>query len=264
MSFDYEQSIWGRGVATLNHADPTAFRLEQSLQALAGLPADAKALEVGCGAGQFIRAIKQIHSSWECVGTDISVKALDIAKEIGGDISFVEQSPEQLPFADNTYSAVLVYDVLEHASNPEALLKEINRVLKPNGILYCFVPCEGDRLSVWRYLRLFAQWHDMTEKHAGHINHWSRDTWWRTILSAGYTVQSVRYSEHVFGQLAGVIAFWLMDRAARKGVQTNNEEYFSKDNRFSAVRKFLNSLIYWESELLKRIPSPNVHFVCKK
>lgn len=264
MPFDYEQSIWGRGVASLYHDDPTSFRLQESLRAITSLSSGSKVLEVGCGAGQFIRAIKKLHPEWECTGTDISEQALALATESDKNVEFVKQGLVSLPFEDDKFAAVLVYDVLEHVTDPAGLLKEIKRVLQPGGVLYCFVPCEGDRLSVWKYLRLFARWRPLTEKYAGHINHWSKEEWWQTILGAGYSVQWIRYSEHFFGQLAGVLAFWLIDRNSRKNVSTNNEEYFSKHSSFAAAKKFFNKIIYWESEWLKKVPSPNIHFVCKK
>ena len=34
MSFDYEQSIWGRGVASINFGSPTAIRLRAALRAI--------------------------------------------------------------------------------------------------------------------------------------------------------------------------------------------------------------------------------------
>jgi len=47
---------------------------------------------------------------------------------------------EQLPFADNTLDIVVTQETLEHVKDPFLVIKEINRVLKPNGILYCQVP----------------------------------------------------------------------------------------------------------------------------
>jgi SAM-dependent methyltransferase len=47
---------------------------------------------------------------------------------------------EELPFADESFDAVLSLNVLEHVSNPFACASEIARVLKPGGKLYCVVP----------------------------------------------------------------------------------------------------------------------------
>ena len=45
-----------------------------------------------------------------------------------------------LPFTDNFFDVVLLFDVLEHIENSDQLLSEINRVLKPGGKLLMQVP----------------------------------------------------------------------------------------------------------------------------
>lgn len=47
---------------------------------------------------------------------------------------------ERLPFRHNFTDVVLVADVLEHVSNPEAVIKESRRVLKPNGYVHLITP----------------------------------------------------------------------------------------------------------------------------
>ena len=43
-----------------------------------------------------------------------------------------------LPYGDSSYDVVLSFGVLEHVPNDQESLKEINRVLKPGGLLFCF------------------------------------------------------------------------------------------------------------------------------
>lgn len=47
---------------------------------------------------------------------------------------------EMLPFADDTFDAVLCYDVLEHVRDPEKTLAEVYRVLKPGGLFLTVFP----------------------------------------------------------------------------------------------------------------------------
>ena len=47
---------------------------------------------------------------------------------------------EELPFKDNSFDAVFSLNVLEHVRDPFRCAKEIARVLKPSGSLYCVVP----------------------------------------------------------------------------------------------------------------------------
>ncbi len=47
---------------------------------------------------------------------------------------------DEIPRPDATYDAVILTQVLEHAPEPEAALRELNRVLKPGGVLLLTVP----------------------------------------------------------------------------------------------------------------------------
>ena len=194
MPFNYEQSIWGAGEAELKWSSPTAFRLKQALGALSGL-SSGKVLEVGSGAGQFIRALKHLRPNLECHGCDISAEAIKTAKTKNDGVIY-ELNSSVLPYQDNFFDAVLIFDVLEHVADYQGLLVEIKRILKPGGIFYCFVPCEGDWASLWYYLRHFIAFKDLTEKYAGHINHLSRGQWLKNFNKAGFTVEQKRYSEH--------------------------------------------------------------------
>lgn len=270
MSYNYEQSIWGRGVASLKWSSPTSFRLRQSLQAIRNLPPQSSVLEIGCGAGQFIRAIKQLRPELVCHGCDISQEALRMAREDSReDITYAFNEGCTLPYENNSMDAVLIFDVLEHVDNPEKLLSEVQRVLKPQGILYMFVPCEGDGLSFWHWLDKLGQKHDLTKKHAGHINYFSRKELLRLVYRQGFTKNYIRYSEHFLGQLLGILSFNLMERAAQKqkGRQLNNETYFTTQMDSSIIqtlKSLVNSLIFLESYLFSYLPSPNVHMVVHK
>lgn len=267
-SFDYEQSIWGRGTANLSWFSPTSFRLQKALNSLSVLPSASNVLEVGCGAGQFIRAVKKNRPDLDCFGCDISQSALDVA-QIARDGVFYDLSGEKLPYADEFFDAILIFDVLEHAEKPEFLLAEINRVLKRGGIFYCFVPCEGDWTSFWNFLRELNIKGDLTKKYAGHINYFSRRELLELFAKNNFKPVKIRYSEHILGQKVGIISFLLMDRAAvrKKSVQINNEDYFAEFNqkrRTCVLRKIVNFLINLESFLFQIFPSPNTHFVLKK
>ncbi len=45
-----------------------------------------------------------------------------------------------LPLSDNSVDGVVSIAVLEHVSNPQEIVQEIRRVLKPGGKVYCFIP----------------------------------------------------------------------------------------------------------------------------
>lgn len=269
--FDYEKSIWGYGNASLNLSAPTSFRLRQSLEAMAGLKSGAKVLELGCGAGQFIREIKKIRPELACYGSDISQHAIAIAKQANDGVVYDLSTESKSPYEDNFFDAVLIYDVLEHVENPGLILTEVNRMLKSGGVFYSFVPCEADSLSFWNLLHKLGLKRELTKMYAGHINKFSRKSLINLVESYGFIAERIRYSEHVLGQLLGLAAFFSMDRFAKKNNlhQVNNEQYFyDLDQKgggvLSIIKNIVNSLVTLESIIFSVIPSPNVHLTVIK
>ena len=269
--FDYEKSIWGHGNASLQLSSPTYFRLRQSLESLKDLKSDAKVMELGCGAGQFIREIKRIRPDLACYGSDISEHAITLAKQAHDRVQYDLSLEKKLPYADNSFDAVLIYDVLEHVTDPGSIITEVYRTLKSGGIFYAFVPCEGDFFSLWNLLRKFGIGVNLTRLYAGHINRFSKKELVRLVTSFGFKTQRIRYSEHVLGQLLGVAAFFSMDHFARKNnlQQVNNEQYFyDLDKRGGGVLQMLkdlvNTMVALESIIFSRLPSPNVHLIVRK
>ncbi len=264
MTFNYEQSIWGRGEASLRWKDPTAVRLKESLRSLGPLATGAKVLEVGTGAGQFIRAIKRLRSELDCFGCDISSEAIRIARAKNDGVAYEVSQDYHFPYADNSMDAVVIFDVLEHVADPKKLLAEVNRVLKTSGIFYAFVPCENDVSSLWHLLNFLHLKRNLTQKYAGHIQFFKRKELLKLFQEVNFTITRLRYSEHFVGQCLGVLAFLLMHRASQRlsGQQINNEAYFTRANGntfISAIKNFVNRIVYLESSILSFLPSPNVH-----
>ncbi len=267
-NFDYEQSIWGKGEASLAPSSPTAFRLREALRVIEPLTAGRRVLEVGSGAGQFIRAVKILRPELVCLGTDISEAAIAEARSFHDGVEYKLGIDNHFPYEDKSLDAVLIFDVLEHVLSPDLFVKEIYRVLKPGGLLYVFVPCEGDGLSLWHMLRKFGIKGDLTQKYAGHIQYFSRGEVFALFTKNNFSITRRRYSEHFFGQILGIAAFLLMDQAGKKSIeQINNEAYFTSQRQSKIVwlaKKFVNSFVYLESIILSRLSSPNLHLGLKK
>lgn len=97
----------------------------------------AKHLDVGCGAGNMLQALRQ-HSRFS-VGVDSAYKALQFSKKDG--VHIVAQADAlSLCFPDHTFDFVTVLDVLEHCEDDLLSLAEVYRVLKPGGVVILTVP----------------------------------------------------------------------------------------------------------------------------
>lgn len=97
--------------------------------------AGQKILDVGCGLAtdlsRFARGNAQV------TGIDIAPKAIELAQQnfaqrnLTGD--FVCMDGENMTFADNEFDFVYCHTVLHFTPNPEKMISEIKRVLKPGG-----------------------------------------------------------------------------------------------------------------------------------
>jgi len=94
-------------------------------------------LDVGCATGIFLQGIRNC-GNWEPYGVEINGHVAHIAQEHGLDVRL--GMLEQAGFADGFFDVVTLWDVLEHLHDPAGSLREIYRILKPDGLLVIRVP----------------------------------------------------------------------------------------------------------------------------
>ncbi|EKD42975.1 MAG: hypothetical protein ACD_72C00515G0005 [uncultured bacterium] len=272
MSYNYEQVVWGSNTASLSFTSATSFRLQNILAAIDSLPnKNVKILEIGCGGGQFIRAVKYYRPDTICHGCDISQVALEKARALKDGVNY-DLCGDKLTYADQSFDLVLILDVLEHVESPEAMVSEVKRVLKSNGLFFTFIPCEGDYTNFIFWLQKFGLLKNITRQCAGHINQWSRKKWITLIESLGLKKVKVNYSEHIIGQFLIVFTFIMLRRQAQKfpNKEVNNEEFYAAayssvwGRLFKLIKNCVNILINVETRLLQRVPSSNLHALFKK
>ncbi len=61
-----------------------------------------------------------------------------LQQKLGLDV--VESELESLPFEDNLFDVVCIFDVIEHIEEQKVAISELYRVCKTGGLLYCSVP----------------------------------------------------------------------------------------------------------------------------
>jgi malonyl-CoA O-methyltransferase len=89
-----------------------------------------RVLEVGCGKGRFLRAIRQALPETTCVGVDISPALLrHLPREVRG----LRGSLETIPCPDDSFDVVFSVEAIEHSSNWKAAVAEMIRVARPGG-----------------------------------------------------------------------------------------------------------------------------------
>ena len=137
--------------------------IEQVLDKLSKKRSLGAVLELGCGNGRYTRSI--VLEAQSIVATDYSAEMAAAAGRVLSECKnvTVEQADcHALQYPDASFDTVLMANVIHVIDGPDAVIKEISRVLKPGGtmLLTCFT-IEGmsflNKLSLlYRYKKTFG------------------------------------------------------------------------------------------------------------
>ena len=161
--------------------------LRETLKRLDIKPTD-RMLDIGCGTGSLLQAISTKHPSINLIGLDISREMLTIGcnKQINK-CNFITGQAQCLPFRSKSFDVVVSCNAFHYWRNPEACLREIARVLKPQGRIvitdWCddYVACKICDL----FLRMFNR---------AHFKTYRKDACERLLRDTGYgNVRIERY-----------------------------------------------------------------------
>jgi ubiquinone/menaquinone biosynthesis C-methylase UbiE len=118
-----------------------ARRLVQSPRrtiAATGIRSDARVLELGCGPGFFSPYVVKAAASGQVVLADLQVEMVRLARDRLGPqraVSCVQADGSALPFASGLFDAVIIATVLGEIPDPGACIREVRRILRPDGTL---------------------------------------------------------------------------------------------------------------------------------
>ena len=98
-----------------------------------------RVLDIGCGTGVYLYSIQENNN---CIGMDLEDEALKIAKNNCQNAKFLKGSVLKLPFEENSFDVVTLWEVIEHipTDTEKIAVFEINRVLKKGGLLILSTP----------------------------------------------------------------------------------------------------------------------------
>lgn len=117
-------------LAELNHLSNPAFI--QFLDVHDG----ENVLEIGSGLGILAHQVSE-SARIQMTGIEIDQNQLQQAQLLKSDVAFLKGDAHNLPFDNSLFDRVYCRYVLEHVSNPQQVVDEAFRVLKPGGTFVC-------------------------------------------------------------------------------------------------------------------------------
>lgn len=264
-SFDYESKRWGSSPVFADPWHIQGLKLRYALDDLAAVRS-GRVLDVGCGGGNMAKAIKRERPELEVHGVDTSRNAIASASADPQGVEFRIGTAERLPFEDGYFSAVTMFDVLEHLDDPRHVLAEVARVLLPGSLFHIAVPLEGQPGTIYHLIGAGTRWKAKVQC-LGHVQTFGENDFRRLATENSLPVSRVRWSYHHLFSLIDVIYFsYLQGRGA---VSTSVEDYVSTRRGWGgaplrAAWRIVSALGWAEARAFRWMRGACGHFTCRK
>jgi SAM-dependent methyltransferase len=181
------------------------------LEWLAAKPGE-KILDLGCGDGQLTQRIAATGA--DVLGVDASADMVRAARQRGvvADLG----DAEQLPYADKTFDAVFSNAALHWVRNQDAMIAEIDRVLKPGGRFVAEMGGHGNVAAIRVALMAVLARHECLDSEDGANYFPTAESYALRLEKQGYRVQRIALIPRPTPLPRGGMSEWL--RTFRRGV----------------------------------------------
>lgn len=157
-------------------------------------------LEIGCGSGVVLAALRDELPELRIVGSDIYPEALEVARRRVDGVELLELDARDLGFEDD-FDVVGAFDVIEHVDEDELVLAQMHRATRPGGGAIILVP---------QHRWLWSE-HDRV---AEHRRRYSKRELVERVRRAGFEV--LETTSFVTTLMPAMIASRLLDRIRRR------------------------------------------------
>jgi SAM-dependent methyltransferase len=167
--------------------EPWAWERRRALLLAEARPGE-RVLDLGCGAGRFLRALQRAGA--QPVGVEIAEAAAERARGNAPDADVRLLEPDgSLPLGHGEIDLVWCSEVLEHIADTGHALLEARRVLRPGGRLLVTVPYHGRAQAAAIALTRFEIHYDPLGQH---LRFYTRRSLTGALAAAGFTDVRVR------------------------------------------------------------------------
>jgi SAM-dependent methyltransferase len=175
---DFYESVWA---GLPEDPEPWAWKRRRALL-LAEVRGGERVLDLGCGAGRFVAALRDAGA--DPVGVELAQAALERARSNvpGADLRLLA-ADGSVPLGHAEVDLVWCSEVLEHVPDTVALLTEARRVLRPGGRLLVTVPDHG---RVKRTLIALGRHESHYDPLGQHVRFYTRRSLARALHATGF------------------------------------------------------------------------------
>ncbi len=142
-------------------------------QSIAGMP-PGRALDIGAAGGGNTRVLRR--AGWQTIALEYGAEGASVCRERG--LEVMRADATALPLAPGSLDLVVAYDVLEHIEDDGAAVREVRRVLRPEGTFQIAVPCDPKLWSA----------HDVA---VDHVRRYTRETLTDVLQDNGFRLDEL-------------------------------------------------------------------------
>ena len=188
----------------------------QILKLLDEFPNKGKLLDVGCAAGFFLNYAKQ--NNWEVEGVEVSKDLSEYArKELGlnvytGRLSNISLQPK-------SYNVVTLIGVIEHLDDPQSVINDISKIIKPNGTLIILTENVESVLSK----TLKSKWNGYMPPE--HLSYFSKQSIQYLIQGKGFKlVNYIEIRSDLRASLGGLLSNSALKKNMKQSIDSDREK----------------------------------------
>jgi len=240
-------------------------------------------LDIGCFIGYGEKRISNYTK--KIVAIDNDLNALDFAKSFNNSSNtiFMKSDVKTIPFKENYFDIVLAFHLIEHIhlKNIENFLKEINRILKKDGLFFVITPNRKTRLRIFQKPFNEEHYQEFSAKELKKIlgnifqnieimgirsEEWVENIEKKRISRTFIQFYIIDNIKRILRKFHGLKNNYFVKRMVRKN-KVNNQRKISNDNKYifdDLFSKFSMDCFYLERRKKLLDKSMDLFAICKK
>jgi SAM-dependent methyltransferase len=186
----YDEAYYGRGARKFVEPIQSGigwfrrWRARHALRFLGGAGGPRRALDIGCGDGEFLGVLREL--GWECHGTELTEVTARRAAAVPG-LSIRAGALTSDAYPRGRFDLVSLWHVLEHLPDPDQTLRDCAGWLAEGGLLLVAVP----NLDSWQSRFFRGSWFHLDPPF--HLHHFAPRSLSRALAAAGFEVVDTRH-----------------------------------------------------------------------